>query len=84
MVVWRGELNNPIRTLLLEAARDLPFCDVGTPKATAPPEYRKPYLSIDQQRRYRYIVSLEGNDVATKPQMDHELEFAVPDAAADL
>jgi hypothetical protein len=65
LVVWRGELNNPIRTLLLEAARDLPICDVGTPRATAPAEYRKPYLTIDQQRRYRYIISLEGNDVAT-------------------
>ncbi|TIS54602.1 glycosyl transferase family 90 [Mesorhizobium sp.] len=65
IAVWRGDLNNPIRTLLLEAARDLPFCDVGSPKPKAPPEYRKPYLSIDQQRRYRYIISLEGNDVAT-------------------
>ncbi|MEP6564219.1 MAG: glycosyl transferase family 90 [Mesorhizobium sp.] len=64
-VVWRGDLNNPIRTLFLEAVRDLPFCDVGSPKPTAAAEYRKPYLSIEQQRHYRYIVSLEGNDVAT-------------------
>ena len=63
-VVWRGELNNPMRTVFLKAVRDLPFCDVGSPKSTAA-AYRKPYLSIDQQRRYRYIVSLEGNDVAT-------------------
>jgi hypothetical protein len=65
LAVWRGKLNNPIRTLLLEVARDLPFCDVGTPKLTAVPEYRKPYLSIAQQLRYRYVISLEGNDVAT-------------------
>jgi hypothetical protein len=65
LAVWRGKLNNPIRTLLLEVARDLPFCDVGTPKPTAVPEYRKPYLSIAQQLRYRYVISLEGNDVAT-------------------
>ena len=63
-VVWRGELNNPMRTVFLKAVRDLPFCDVGSPKSTAA-AYRKPYLSIDQQRRYRYIVLLEGNDVAT-------------------
>lgn len=63
-VVWRGELNNPIRTVFLKAVRDLPFCDVGSPKSTKA-AYRKPYLSIEQQRRYRYIVSLEGNDVAT-------------------
>ncbi|MDX8482763.1 glycosyl transferase family 90 [Mesorhizobium sp. VK24D] len=64
-VVWRGELNNPIRTGFLEAVRHLPLCDVGTPKKTAKPEYHRPYLTIEQQRRYRYIVSLEGNDVAT-------------------
>ena len=64
-VVWRGDLNNPIRTKFLNAVRDLPFCDVGTPKRTAAAEYRKPYLTINQQRCYRYIVSLEGNDVAT-------------------
>lgn len=95
--VWRGELNNPIRTLLLEVARDLPFCDVGTPKRTAAAEYRKPYLSIDQQRRYRYIISLEGNDVATNlkwimssnslclmPPPTYETWFAESELVADL
>ncbi|AEH89366.1 glycosyl transferase family 90 [Mesorhizobium opportunistum] len=64
-VVWRGDLNNPIRTRFLEAARDLPFCDAGSHKANAPAEYAKPFLTIRQHQRYRYIVSLEGNDVAT-------------------
>ncbi|MFD2058935.1 glycosyl transferase family 90 [Mesorhizobium calcicola] len=64
-VVWRGDLNNPIRTRFLNAVRDLPFCDAGSHKSYAPPEYSRPYLSIGQQQRYRYIVSLEGNDVAT-------------------
>ncbi|MEO5755416.1 MAG: glycosyl transferase family 90 [Mesorhizobium sp.] len=64
-VVWRGDLNNPMRTRFLKAVRDLPFCDAGSPKPSAAAEYRKPYLTINQQRRYRYIVSLEGNDVAT-------------------
>ncbi|MCA0050801.1 lipopolysaccharide biosynthesis protein [Mesorhizobium sp. B283B1A] len=64
-VVWRGDLNNPIRTRFLEAARDLPFCDAGSHKPNAPAEYAKPFLTIAQHQRYRYIVSLEGNDVAT-------------------
>jgi hypothetical protein len=64
-VVWRGDLNNPIRTRFLDAVRDLPFCDAGSHKPYAPAEYSKPFLSISQQLRYRYIVSLEGNDVAT-------------------
>ncbi|TIN18285.1 MAG: lipopolysaccharide biosynthesis protein [Mesorhizobium sp.] len=64
-VVWRGDLNNPKRTRFLDAVRDLPFCDAGSHKPYAPAEYSKPFLSISQQLRYRYIVSLEGNDVAT-------------------
>jgi hypothetical protein len=64
-VVWRGDLNNPKRTRFIDAVRDLPFCDAGSHKPNAPAEYSKPFLSIIQQLRYRYIVSLEGNDVAT-------------------
>jgi hypothetical protein len=64
-VVWRGDLNNPIRTRFLNAVRGLPFCDAGSHKPNAPAEYSKPFLSISQHQRYRYIVSLEGNDVAT-------------------
>ncbi|PWJ89395.1 glycosyl transferase family 90 [Mesorhizobium loti] len=64
-VVWRGDLNNPKRTRFLDAVRDLPFCDAGSHKPNAPAEYSKPFLSISQQQHYRYIVSLEGNDVAT-------------------
>ncbi|MBN9221866.1 MAG: lipopolysaccharide biosynthesis protein [Mesorhizobium sp.] len=64
-VVWRGDLNNPIRTRFLKAVRDLPFCDAGSHKPNAPAEYSKPFLSIRQHQKYRYIVSLEGNDVAT-------------------
>jgi hypothetical protein len=64
-VVWRGHLNNPLRTQFLEAVRGLSFCDAGSPRRNAPAEYSKPYLSIAQHHRYRYIVSIEGNDVAT-------------------
>ncbi|TPK90752.1 glycosyl transferase family 90 [Mesorhizobium sp. B2-4-17] len=64
-VVWRGDLNNPIRTRFLKALSGLSFCDAGSHKPNAPAEYAKPFLSISQQQRYRYIVSLEGNDVAT-------------------
>jgi hypothetical protein len=65
IVVWRGHFNNPIRMRFMEAVGSLPIVDAGSPKPDAPDQYRKPFLSIDEQRRYRYIVSLEGNDVAT-------------------
>ncbi|RUW23167.1 lipopolysaccharide biosynthesis protein [Mesorhizobium sp. M4B.F.Ca.ET.215.01.1.1] len=97
LVVWRGDLNNPIRTRFLDAVRDLPICDVGTPKKEAKAEYQKPYLTIDEQRRYRYIVSLEGNDVATNlkwimssnslclmPPPTYETWFAESEVRADV
>lgn len=65
MAVWRGDLNNPRRTVFLDAVRGLACCDAGTPSGEAPARYRRPFLSPDRQKRYRYIVSLEGNDVAT-------------------
>src|SRR5205085_2283853 len=64
-VVWRGDLNNPKRTRFIDAVRDLPFCDAGSHKPNAPSEYAKPFLSVSRQLLYRYIVSIEGNDVAT-------------------
>jgi hypothetical protein len=63
--VWRGDLNNPVRRQFLDAVHGLDLCDAGSPLPRAPERYRRPFLSINQQRRYRYIVSLEGNDVAT-------------------
>jgi hypothetical protein len=63
--VWRGDLNNPVRRQFLDAVHGLDLCDAGSPSQSAPEHYRGQFLSIDQQRRYRYIVSLEGNDVAT-------------------
>ncbi|MBN9274818.1 MAG: lipopolysaccharide biosynthesis protein, partial [Mesorhizobium sp.] len=65
MVVWRGGLNNPIRTRFLNAVAGSPLCDAGSPKSNAPEQFRKPFLTIPQQKQYRYIVSLEGHDVAT-------------------
>lgn len=64
-VVWRGDMNNPIRLTFLDAAQGLPFCDVGSPATHAPERHQKPFMSVEEQKRYRYIVSLEGNDVAT-------------------
>ena len=64
-IVWRGDLNNPIRLTFLDAAQGLPFCDVGSPATHAPERHRRPFMSVEEQKRYRYIVSLEGYDVAT-------------------
>lgn len=63
--VWRGALNNDSRRRLVEAYRDHPEFDIGHVGPAHGTIRPRRHLTVDQQRGYRYIVSLEGNDVAT-------------------
>lgn len=70
-VVWRGRLCNKMRFALAEKYERHPNYDIGysvkgsrrgfDKRGVAP----KPFLSISDQCQHRYILSLEGNDVAT-------------------
>jgi hypothetical protein len=66
--IWRGSLGriNPQRRALLARYHTHKLCDVGYTKSKTsediPPS---PYLPPSAQQRYRYILSIEGNDVAT-------------------
>jgi hypothetical protein len=64
--VWRGACYQPIRKLFIEAARGRSAIDAVDVRGK---EKRSPsggvFLSIRDQMEYRYIISLEGNDVAT-------------------
>ena len=42
-----------------------PLCDIGHTDASATPDHRKPFMSSANQMRFKYILSVEGNDVAT-------------------
>jgi Glycosyl transferase family 90 len=69
--VWRGRLCNKMRIRLAEKFEHHPDHDIGYAvkgtrigidnRGVAP----KRFLSIEEQCRHRYILSLEGNDVAT-------------------
>jgi hypothetical protein len=61
IAVWRGGLHNPKRVALVSRHFDHPLCDVGSP--TGRPF--KPFLSARQQMGFRYVISIEGVDVAT-------------------
>ena len=70
-VVWRGRLCNKMRVTLAQRFENHPSFDIGYAKkgtrialdkgGVAP----KPFLSIPEHCRHRYILSVEGNDVAT-------------------
>jgi hypothetical protein len=66
MLVWRGKTNQPERTEFLQRFYGSPVCDVGdTYKKNQGTAYAKPFMSIPEQLRYKYVLSIEGFDVAT-------------------
>ena len=72
MAVWRGNSNKQAaRQLLVKKYHAHPLCDVGgyTKRRRAQAEksgvMQKPSLSISKQLAYKFIISIEGNDVAT-------------------
>lgn len=65
-VVWRGAAYREPRRTFVRACHSLPCGNIG--QTNRPPEHvpwQKPKLSIAEQLKYKFIVSVEGNDVAT-------------------
>lgn len=68
MLVWRGVANQQHRIEFCERFHDHPLCDVGLTAQSLtkqPGPIIKPTMSIAQQLQCKFILSLEGNDVAT-------------------
>lgn len=67
-LVWRGRVNRDHRKALFRQHFGNPRLDIGLTNERPVPElrlWRKPYLSIAEQLQYKFILSVEGNDVAT-------------------
>ncbi len=66
--VWRGNIwkHQPQRILLLERHFDNPICDIGhTNIADIETTWKVEKLTIHEQLKFKFILSIEGNDVAT-------------------
>ena len=66
-VVWRGAAYQEHRQRFLESCNGLSFINAGNtavPKKGNVP-FAKPKMSINEQLKYKFVLSLEGNDVAT-------------------
>ena len=64
--VWRGNSFQEPRKVLLRKHFENPRCDFGHARrreSTGP--WNRPFLTITEQLNYKFIVSIEGNDVAT-------------------
>lgn len=67
IAVFRGAANQENRKLFLETHFKNPRCDAGDAHRRKKREsmYSKPFLSVDDQLKNKFILCLEGNDVAT-------------------
>jgi hypothetical protein len=64
--VWRGKGYQPHRREFLAACFENPSCDVGcTDPRHRDNAWSRPYLSIARQLESKFVISIEGNDVAT-------------------
>jgi len=67
-IVWRGKLrqHQAVRMACFEKLFEHPLCDLGdVGKHEGLEPYAKNRLSIHDQLKYKFIFTLEGNDVAT-------------------
>lgn len=65
-LVWRGACHRPHRQAFVSQFYNNPLCNVGDshPKFKRQPWHRG-FMSIAEQLDYKFILSIEGNDVAT-------------------
>lgn len=66
-VVWRGAAYQKHRLKFLESCSDLNFINAGNTavKKNGNVPFARPQMSINEQLKYKFVLSLEGNDVAT-------------------
>ena len=66
MIVWRGACYRPHRKELVQNFHNYPLCDIGqTNKPQEDVPWEKNRMSKEEQLKYKFILSIEGNDVAT-------------------
>jgi len=63
--VFRGACHQPHRRAFLENTAGMPGTDIGDTRANAGQRFKKNRLTIAEQLGHKFIISIEGNDVAT-------------------
>lgn len=69
-LVWRGVVYAEHRSILFRKYLGHPLFDIGMTNRKMSPDpevesWRRPYMSISEQLEHKFILSIEGNDVAT-------------------
>ncbi len=68
LLVWRGKVKRDHRQIVFQNFFNHPLCNIGkTNRYEGDPneQWNMPRLSIEEQLDYKFILSIEGNDIAT-------------------
>ncbi|MFM2481330.1 glycosyl transferase family 90 [Celerinatantimonas sp. YJH-8] len=65
LLVWRGAAYQPHRIQFLAQYIGHPLCNIGQTNQCRNRQFIKPRMTIEQQLQYKFVLSLEGNDVAS-------------------
>ncbi len=66
MAVFRGAVTQPHRIRFMMEMFGHPLVDAGQSNSSKDhPEWQKPFMSISDQLQYKFVICLEGNDVAS-------------------
>lgn len=65
LLVWRGKCFTQPRRDFLSLFHDNPFCNVGQINESENSEWIKPKMKLREHFNYKFILSIEGNDVAS-------------------
>lgn len=64
-LVWRGGCFQPHRINFLKMYFGHPLCNIGQTNSDINPQWQQKRLPINKQLEYKFILCLEGNDVAS-------------------
>ncbi|MCG6333968.1 lipopolysaccharide A protein [Vibrio alginolyticus] len=65
MVAWRGVGFQPHRKKVIHAFYNHPQCNIGQTRPVEGEPWEKGFMSIKEQLQYKFLLCIEGNDVAT-------------------
>ena len=67
MIAWRGMIHKENRRSLVAQFYQHPKCNIGhiNERPVGKSGWKKPFLPIEEQLKYKFLLSIEGNDVAT-------------------
>lgn len=65
MAAWRGVGYQPHRLVVIKQFYNHPMCNIGQTKPYNGDVWEKGFMSIEEQLDYKFLLAIEGNDVAT-------------------